>query len=96
MYVFGGNYSGDTAEVFDSNTNLWTYATSNASLGMTFDTATTSGKYIYVAVSEVAANAKVLRYNTQSNTWATFTLIIPSRTYTDSFLYKRKNLFDWR
>ncbi|HSC69171.1 MAG TPA: kelch repeat-containing protein [Cellvibrio sp.] len=90
LYVFGGNYSNDTAEVFNTNTNLWTYIASNSSLGVAFDTAVASGKHIFVAVSEVAANATVLRNDPLLNTWAKFTLIVPSRSYKNSFLYKGK------
>lgn len=86
LYIFGGNYSSDTSEVFHNNT--WSYITSNSLLGRSFDTAVNSGEFIFIAVSDLATNSTILRYDTVNDTWNDTTLSMPSRNYKDSFMYK--------
>lgn len=93
IYIFGGNYGSDTAEVFDPLTNTWSYISGNSLLGGSFDTASSSGKYIDIVVSDLAGSAKVLRFDASIDGWASYTLTIPSRKFQDSFLYKGKVYF---
>ena len=88
LYIFGGNYSGDTSEIYDPISGKWSYITSNAMLGGSLDTATSHGDFIYIIISEVATNSTVLSYDTVNDLWIETTVNIPSRRYKDSFMYK--------
>ncbi len=88
LYIFGGNFSDDSAEVYDPINGNWSYITPNSQLGRSFDTATSHGDFIYIIIAEVASNSIVLRYDTVNDLWIETTVNIPSRDYKDSFMYK--------
>ena len=93
IYVFGGNYGSDTAEVFDPAINSWSYISSSSLLGARFDTAVSFGKYVTIVVSDLAGSAKVLRFDTELGVWTSYNLSVPSRNHQDSFIFKGRTYF---
>ncbi|WP_221796718.1 immunoglobulin-like domain-containing protein [Oceanobacter mangrovi] len=89
IYVFGGNYSSDTAEVYDISANEWSFISSLNSLG-SFDTAVRSGKYIYLIISQETRTLQIHRYDTESDVYQDVLMIGDSQKYQDSFMYKGK------
>jgi len=88
IYVFGGNYSNDTSETYDTTTNTWSAITTNTKLGGYFDTAVSYGERIIVTSSQLNGAGEALIYDTVNDTWTEKTLTIPTRNYQDSFTYK--------
>ncbi|WP_371188601.1 hypothetical protein [Thalassotalea maritima] len=88
MYVFAGNYSADTAEVYDPTTDTWQEITGNSKLSDRFDTAVVNGRFIDVVISQITENSLVLRYNTLNDSWQVFTINTESTAYKDTVIYK--------
>jgi hypothetical protein len=88
LYVFGGNYSDNTVEVYDPILNSWSFLSSNSALSSYLDTALSNGKYVYVIISDSSETTTVLRYDTYSDLWESFTVQTPSTTGQDTFYYK--------
>ncbi|WP_371188588.1 immunoglobulin-like domain-containing protein [Thalassotalea maritima] len=88
LYVFSGNYARGINEVYDPSTDTWDFIASNSQLGSSMDTAVTNGHIAQVTVSDNNNQTTMAKYDTELDTWQTYLLDFPAKTYLDSFLYK--------